>query len=206
MSSIWIDFENAPHVPFFLPIIRDMEERGITSILTARDFGQTVELIERAGLNARVIGGEYGSSTPRKTLGLTNRAWQLYRLLSKENITLALGHGSRGMLLASKLLNIRSLTLYDYEGASVRLFNTLSTYVMTPEAIPSATLQKLGLDPKKHLTYPGLKEEVYVSEFIPDVSIYKDLQLLPEKLIVTVRPPSDTAHYRSDRSQTLFVD
>jgi hypothetical protein len=26
--TVWIDLENSPHVPFFLPIIRELEARG----------------------------------------------------------------------------------------------------------------------------------------------------------------------------------
>jgi len=201
---VWIDFENTPHVPFFVPIILDLERAGCEVILTARNFAQTRELVERAGLNARIIGGEYGNATIPKTLGILTRAARLAIHVRKFHPSLAVGHGSRGLLLAAKLLGVRSLTLYDYEGASVRLFNKLSTYVMTPEIIPPATLASLGLANEKHLTYPGLKEEVYVSEFAPSETLLLELGLDPTKIIVTVRPPSETAHYRSDDSFQLF--
>ena len=48
--KIWIDLENSPHVPFFLPIIREMEARGYKVVLTARDCFQTCELADLAGL------------------------------------------------------------------------------------------------------------------------------------------------------------
>ena len=102
------------------------------------------------------------------------------------------------------MLRIPVLTLYDYEGASVSLFNRLSNYVMTPEAIPFATLERLGLTKEKHLTYPGLKEDVYVSGFKPDEKIIRELGLDTSKIIITIRPPSSTAHYRSDESLRLY--
>jgi predicted glycosyltransferase len=201
---VWIDFENTPHVPFFVPIILDLERAGCEVILTARNFAQTKELVERAGLNAQIIGSEYGNASVRKTFGILTRAVRLAMHVRKYHPSLAVGHGSRGLLLAAKLLGIRSLTLYDYEGASVRLFNKLSTYVMTPEVIPFATLASLGLTKEKHLTYPGLKEEVYVSKFAPSDTLLLELGLDSTKIIVTVRPPSETAHYRSDDSFLLF--
>jgi predicted glycosyltransferase len=201
---VWIDFENTPHVPFFVPIILDLERAGCEVILTARNFAQTKELVERAGLNARIIGGEYGNASMRKTFGILARAVRLALHVRKFRPSLAVGHGSRGLLLAAKLLGIRSLTMYDYEGASVRLFNKLSTYVMTPEIIPFATLASLGLTKEKHLIYLGLKEEVYVSEFVPNDTLLLELGLDRTKIIVTVRPPSETAHYRSDDSFLLF--
>jgi len=125
-------------------------------------------------------------------------------MMRGRNISLAVGHGSRGMLLAARMLRIPTLTLYDYEGASVALFNRLSTYVMTPEAIPLQTLEKLGLTKEHHLTYPGLKEDVYVSGFQPNDAIMRELNLDPSRIIITIRPPSRTAHYRSEESFRLY--
>lgn len=144
-KRIWIDLENSPHVPFFIPIILELERAGCEVILTARDFAQTKELVDMAGLNARFVGGETGSSKFRKAFGLVSRSTRLAWMMKGQKISLAVGHGSRGLLLAAKILRIPTLTLYDYEGASVTLFNRLSTYVMTPEAIPFATLEGLGL-------------------------------------------------------------
>lgn len=177
--TVWIDLENSPHVPFFIPVILELERAGCEVILTARDFAQTKELVQRAGLNARIVGGTYGNSTALKTIGILSRAIRLAWMMRGKNISLAVGHGSRGLLLAARMLRIPVLTLYDYEGASVNLFNRLSTYVMTPEAIPYATLEKLGLAKEKHLTYPGLKEDVYVPSFHPNDSIMRELNLDP---------------------------
>jgi predicted glycosyltransferase len=201
---IWIDLENSPHVPFFVPIILELERNGCEVILTARDFAQTRELVERAGLNARIIGGEWGNNTAIKTLGLLQRALRLAWMMRDRKISLAVGHGSRGLLLASKMLHILVLELYDYEGASVGLFNRLSNFVMTPEAIPFSTLEKLGLSKEKHLSYPGLKEDVYANSFQPDENIINELGLDPTCIIITIRPPSHTAHYRSEESFRLF--
>jgi len=47
--KIWIDFDNSPHVPFFKPIIRELEQREYGVFLTARDCFQTCGL---AGLKS----------------------------------------------------------------------------------------------------------------------------------------------------------
>jgi uncharacterized protein len=203
-TRVWIDLENSPHVPFFVPIILELERAGYEVILTARDFAQTRELAERAGLSARIVGGEWGNNTAIKTIGLLQRALRLAWIMRDRNISLAVGHGSRGLLIASRMLRIPVLELYDYEGASVRLFNRLSTFVMTPEGIPFSTLEKLGLSKEKHLTYPGLKEDVYASSFQPNDNIIRELGLDPTRIIITIRPPSSTAHYRSEESFRLF--
>ncbi len=209
IPTIWIDLENTPHVPFFLPIVRDLERAGCHVVITARDFAQTRELVMASGLDATIIGRAYGNATLPKVAGILWRAIQLAWHVRKYHPALAVGHGSRGLVLAAKLLRIPSLTLYDYEGASVRLFNRLSTWVMTPEVIPFETLAALGLPRAKHRTYPGLKEEVYASEFKPtlDFLIHEkegghNIDL--SKIIVTLRPPSQSAHYRSNESFQLF--
>ena len=201
---IWIDLENSPHVPFFVPIIRELESTGVTVILTARDFAQTLGLIQRAGLNARIVGRQGGSSPFRKGISLLWRVFHLAAEMRGKHIDLAVGHGSRGLLLAAKLLHIPTLTLYDYEGASIRIFNRLSDYVMTPEVIPISQLEARGLRRSKHFTYPGLKEDIYVSGFQPDNSIVTELTLDTSRSIVTIRPPSSTAHYRSEESFRLY--
>ncbi|MDP4200534.1 MAG: DUF354 domain-containing protein [Bacteroidota bacterium] len=210
---IWIDLENTPHVPFFMPIIRDLEHAGCNVVITARDFAQTRELIEKSRLRATFIGHEYGNTTLPKVMGILLRAIRLALHLKRVKPTLAVGHGSRGLVLAAKLMRVPSLTLYDYEGASVRLFNRLSTWVMTPEVIPFESLAALGLARSKHLTYPGLKEEIYACEFEPttpspiiDTERGMGQQWDFSKIVVTIRPPSHSAHYRSEESFKLFND
>jgi predicted glycosyltransferase len=50
MSSIWIDLDNAPHVPFFKPLIFGLQDRGHRVFVTVRDYGYTRELIDQAGI------------------------------------------------------------------------------------------------------------------------------------------------------------
>ena len=205
MSAVWIDLENTPHVLFFAPIIRALEERGVRVVLTARDFAQTLELASQHGLSPKIIGREQGSNSIRKAIGLGLRTIALLgEIRDQEDIQLAVGHGSRGLVMTASILRIPSLTLYDYEGASVKIFNRLSTLVMTPEIIPFKKLAARGLARKKHRTYPGLKEEVYLQDFRPDNSILMKLGIEPSGILVTIRPPSETAHYRAAESFALF--
>ncbi|MBM3677781.1 MAG: DUF354 domain-containing protein, partial [Actinobacteria bacterium] len=46
----WIDMTNSPHVPFFRPLIRLLEERGHEVVVSARAFAQTLELLDDAGV------------------------------------------------------------------------------------------------------------------------------------------------------------
>ncbi|PYN75276.1 MAG: hypothetical protein DMD97_15190 [Candidatus Rokuibacteriota bacterium] len=42
-KKIWIDLDNSPHVPFFVPIIEALRQRGYSIVLTARDSYQVRE-------------------------------------------------------------------------------------------------------------------------------------------------------------------
>ena len=68
--TVWIDLENSPHVPFFLPIIKELEARGCKVVVTARDCFQVCELAELAGLKYRTIGHHYGKNPIAKLTGL----------------------------------------------------------------------------------------------------------------------------------------
>ena len=49
-KRIWIDLDNTPHVPFFVPIIRALEREGHSVIVTARDAFQVCSLADYHGL------------------------------------------------------------------------------------------------------------------------------------------------------------
>ena len=36
-KKVWIDLDNSPHVPFFRPIIEELNKRGYETLLTARN-------------------------------------------------------------------------------------------------------------------------------------------------------------------------
>ena len=74
---IWIDIDNSPHVPFFIPIIEELRKRGDEVILTARDAYQVRELLELYRLPCKVVGRHYGKNRAAKILGTCVRATQL---------------------------------------------------------------------------------------------------------------------------------
>jgi predicted glycosyltransferase len=55
-KTIWIDLGNSPHVPFFSSLAREFTARGHDVLWTARDYAQTVEMAQNAGLSTAVIG------------------------------------------------------------------------------------------------------------------------------------------------------
>lgn len=200
MKKIWIDLDNTPHVPFFRPIIAQLESRGYQVKVTARDAFQVYDLADYFRLRYQRIGRHYGKSSMMKVLGSLVRAGQLMAAMVKEKPALAVSHGSRTQLVAARLLGIPSVMIYDYEHAKGLLpFNPV--LVMVPEVIPDAALSGWRSPVYK---YPGIKEDVYVPAFVPDPDLVGQLGLTPDSLVVTLRPPATEAHYYSPESQVLF--
>src|SRR5579864_6864992 len=96
---VWIDIDNSPHVPFFMPIIDELNKRGIELVLTARNLYQVCDLLDFFGLRCKVIGGHYGKNKLAKILGNCARALQLAPTVIRFRPELALSHGSRAQVL-----------------------------------------------------------------------------------------------------------
>ena len=73
-KRIWIDLDNTPHVPFFLPIIRALEREGHSVIVTARDAFQVCSLAAYHGLEFQTVGRHYGANRVMKVAGTLWRA------------------------------------------------------------------------------------------------------------------------------------
>jgi len=206
MSSkrIWIDIDNTPHVLFFEPIVRRLEEIGHQVVITARACRQTHDLLELHRIPFVPIGRHYGKRLLPKIIGLAIRSLQLLRFIRRGEIDLAVSHGSRSLVWTSYLMRIPCVTLYDYEHVFTGIFNKFSTKVVLPELIPDEVLQSMGLNAQKVARYPGFKEEVYLGDFHPDPAIYRQLGIDKDQVLVTLRPPATLAHYHSPRSEMLF--
>jgi len=198
--KIWIDLDNSPHVPFFAPIIEELQKRNYSVLVTARDCFQVRELADLFHLKYKLIGHHSGRSKIRKVAGLCFRALQLIPTILREKPDLAVSHCSRSQLIASALCRIPSFFLGDYEFATGWIF-IYPTWHMRPEVIPDGNLP---WSPSRNLKYPGIKEDVYAPRFVPDPSIRSQFGLQEDDLVVTMRPPASEAHYHNPQSDELF--
>src|SRR5262249_38140534 len=139
--KIWIDLDNSPHVPFFVPIIEELKQRRYRILLTARDNAQVPELIKWNNLDCRIYGHHYGKNKALKILGIGMRAVQLAPLIRREKPDLALSHGSRSQIVLSSVLRIPSLAITDYEHAKMRMLGIRPQWLMVPEVVSSAVAQ-----------------------------------------------------------------
>ena len=199
-KKIWIDLDNSPHIPFFIPIIEQLEKRGHQILLTARDSYQVCELLKFHHLACKVIGRHWGKNRALKTAGTLGRAARLVILAIKEKPDLAISLLSRAQLLACKALGIPTIVMFDYEFV-MRMKFLHPDWIFVPEVMPDSVA---GVPLREVLRYPGLKEDVYVPRFKPDARMKKQLGISETDLLVTVRPPATEAHYHNPESEKLL--
>src|SRR5918911_1554574 len=105
------------HPLVYRPLIERLRARGDEVEITARDYAQTLQLIELRAL----------------------RRWAKGR-----GFDLALAHGSHELTITARRLGIPSATTFDYEWAWLQhqLGCRAATRVVVPEAIPPERLAR----------------------------------------------------------------
>jgi hypothetical protein len=195
---VWIDVTNSPHVPFFRPLVELLAARGNEVTITARDFAQTLELLEDVGLEHTVVGPPHGgASRAGKARAMASRLRALRRFAGARRFDLALSHASHELPLAARSLGVPSAYAFDYEFALAQhgLGCRAATRVVVPEAIPQERLDRLGARTRKVRRYAGLKEEYYLRGFVPDGSVLDELGVDRTRTLAVVRTPPDVSLY-----------
>ena len=193
---VWIDITNSPHVLFFRPLIRLLQDDGHEVVVTAREYAQTLELLALHGIAHEVVGPRHGGAgTVGKARALGGRLRALRRFARRARLDVALAHGSHELTLIARSLRIPSATAHDYEYASLQhhLGLRAATRVVFPEAVPAERLERFGVRPPKLVRYPGIKEEYYLSDFEPDPAAVADID--PARVLAVVRTPPEVSLY-----------
>lgn len=202
--NVWIDMENSPHVPLLLPFIKDLEARGYTIFITARDFAQTLDLLNNEGVVFEKIGKHGGRNKIFKIMELLERAIRLVLFAKKKNISFAICHGSRAQALACKMLGIPCYIGMDYEHTESRTFTACATKIWMPELLFPTALPIIGISKDRVITYKGIKEQFYLKGFVPDPLFKEKLGIPEDKVFVVFRPPAEMAHYHDAKSEELI--
>ncbi|MGB7589070.1 MAG: DUF354 domain-containing protein [Solirubrobacterales bacterium] len=196
---VWVDCTAAAHPLVLRPIIERLEGRGNEVFVTAREYGQTVGILERLEIPCTVVGEHGGRSTLGKGVALAGRSAQLARVIWGRRPDLAIAHGSVDLAVVSRLFRIPSVQMQDYEFAGLqrRISFRVARRVLVPDTIPLERLRRIGASEEKLIRYPGLKEEYYLYDFEPDPAVIGELGLDREKVLVVVRPPPETSEYHA---------
>jgi hypothetical protein len=206
---VWIDLTNSPHVLVMRPVIELLRADGHEVRVTARDFAQTLQLLDRFGIDHTTIGHHRGERLADKGVGLVSRSMALVRWARRDpgsassmsstptrtsrgrpHFDIALGHGSNDISVAARLLRIPCSTTFDYEWAAVQhhVNCRLAQAVVVPDAIPPERLDRYG-----------------AKDFEPDTAVVPELGIDRERPLVVVRTPPEVSLYHRFEND-LFAD
>jgi len=196
---VWVDCTAAAHPLVLRPLIERFEARGDEVLVTAREYGQTLGILDRLGIAYAAVGSHGGASALGKGRALAGRSAQLARLVWQRRPQLALAHGSVDLAVVSSLYLIPSVQMQDYEfaGWQRQIAFRAARKVLMPDSIPLERLKRVGAKERKLVRYPGLKEEYYLADFTPDAGVLDELGIDREKVLVVVRPPPETSEYHA---------
>ena len=205
---VWIDLSNSPHPLLFEPVARRMAELGHTTILTARDNAQTVELARQRWPEVTVIGGSTPRGRVNKARTIARRVRALARWARAAAPDVALSHNSYAQAAAARLLRIPVVTAMDFEYQPANhLAFRLAHRILLPAPLDQAVVRGQGASPAKTIRYPGLKEELYLGDFEPDPTVLEKLGLSRtsmRRLVVARTPPDRALYHRFENS--IFFD
>ena len=203
--KIWIDLANSPQVLFFRPIIREFIRLGHDIYISTRNYAQTTQLADQFGF-VHIIIGQHGG---RRLSGLIRqnylRVFSLAGWARIQHFDLAVSHNSYSQVVAAWLLHIPAVTLMDYEHQPLNhICFRLAKRVIVPESFPTQLIKTFGAE-RKTLKYPGVKEQVYLTDFTPLPDFRQKENLPIDQPLIVIRPPAPwTAYHRFENY--LFDD
>jgi uncharacterized protein len=203
---VWADLTNTAHVLVLRPLVERLEADGHDVTLTARPLSHTVELLEDWGHPHTVLGYHGGVSRLGKARAALARAPQLVRFARGRRFDCALAHGSTDLPPACRALRIPNTTMFDYEWAALQHHANcrLANRVLVPDAIPAERLARYGARPPKLVRYPGLKEEYYLADFVPDPTVLEGLEPPEDAVLCVVRTAPAYALYLGGSENELL--
>ena len=202
---IWIDIENPPQVQYLLPLRPALERLGAEVVLTARDYGNTFELLEQAGVPYTPVGSSYGAAKWRKVVGLAGRTGALVRHLRRSGRPDASISASRAALVAGRLLGHPSFAIIDYEHVSLAVHRLARSAVVYPDVIEAAAFRARGIPAERLVPVHGLKEDLSFSGIDLEREPTHELGVADGLVRALVRPAAEESHYYREESGQMTL-
>jgi uncharacterized protein len=204
---VWLDIDNPPQVQYLYPFRAAFESRGFEVVVTARDYGNAVELLRQRTDDFHVVGRAFGASKLSKATGTLRRARQLsalFRSIGRPDVLLA---ASRPAALVARRYRIPSFIVGDYEFANAGFYRHTGSFILHPDAVDPASFTEQGMRAERLIAFRGLKEDISFSEVDLDAVPAWPLPdgVRPNTAIVLVRPPAEKSHYFDERSRALVL-
>jgi len=203
-GCVWIDIDNPPQVQYLLPFCAAFEAAGLDTVVTARDYGRTVEMLQAAGARPQVFGKRVGRGTLRKGAAAVLRAREQTRFfaaLGRPDVLLA---ASRSAAVAAWRMGVPGYLIGDYEHIHLAIYRLTGSKIFYPELVGAEHYVRHGLRGDQLIPFRGLKEDLTFAGLDLDQVEPCDLGDTPADAVrVLFRPPSETSHYHDDRSTEM---
>ena len=180
--KIWFDITNFPHVHFFAPIIEHFDKKH-EIIVTARDFSETLSLLDSYGIKYTSMGNHKGKSKVKKVTGLIRRVFSMIKDLPEFDISFGIGGQNTTPVCAIRRKpavvftdNDTSYKWHSYKLGSYFVFPTYFNY--------QNVMKKYKVKRNQIILYNGFKEDVYMANYTPNSSF---LDEIPFKDFITIK-------------------
>jgi hypothetical protein len=202
----WIDIDNPPQVQYLLPFARALEARGARVLVTARDYGIALDLLDQAGADYVAVGSSFGAGRVRKVTGLVRRAAALRRVVKEHGQPAFLLSASRPSAVAARSLGIPSFIVGDYEFANVSVYRYTRSHILHPDVVDPEVFAERGFPAKRLISFRGLKEDIsFAGVELDDVRAHEFPQATEGKTRILFRPPAEESHYFRPESRDLAL-
>ncbi|MDP9222255.1 MAG: DUF354 domain-containing protein [Actinomycetota bacterium] len=204
---IWIDIDNPPQVQYLGPFVDAFRERGAEVVVTARDYGNALELLSQRMSSFTPVGREFGRSRAAKVTGALRRARALTSLLAGGRRPHALLCASRSSTIAARRMGIPSFVIGDYEYSNSSIYRLTRSTILYPDVIDPAPLLASGVRKEQLVAFRGLKEDISFAQIeIDDAPPYCFPEVQDDELVrVLFRPPAEKSHYYNPDSRLLAL-
>jgi hypothetical protein len=205
MTRVWIDIENPPQVQYLTPLVSAFEAAGAETVVTARDYGETYELLRALGIPFTPVGSSYGARKHQKALGLAGRTRALLGHLRRTGRPDASVSASRAAVIATRLLRRPSFALIDYEHVHLGVFRRAGSHILHPDVIEPDAFVGRGIERQRLIPFRGLKEDLTFGSL--GTTVTDPVPGLDDGLVhALVRPAAEESHYyRSESGEMTLV-
>ncbi len=197
---IWLDALTPKQARLCSSIYKELKSKGLKILMTAREYAETLQILELEGVPYKPVGKYGGASKIEKLIAYATRAQALMNEVSGTRICALISLSSPSAVRVAFGLGIPTITLNDTPHAFHvgRLTLPLSTKVISPIAVPKKELIRLGAEEQAILQYDGVDEVAWIRSCEPNPEVLRNLGLKGEEPFVVMRPPEEKAAYLSN--------
>ncbi len=198
-TLVWLDALTPKQLLLAYSISLELRERGVGSIITAREENYVDAISKRLSFTPYTV-GEYGKDLKEKLEYDCKRVLGLMAIKEVLNASVLVSYPSPSAIRTAFGLGKKVYVITDTPHAihAHRLSVPLADYLIYSEFLRGGELEKYVLDSfTKKVTYRGVDEIAWIRRIRPEKGYYKELGL-PEEGYIIARPPERYAAYYGD--------